>query len=438
MFRAALIGRPNVGKSSLFNRLSGKRLAIVENIPGVTRDRHIAHVEIEGQPVTLIDTGGFLAKAEGLEAQVVQQVQFAIEEANLILWVVDAQAGLTSEDHELQAWLRKHLAPNKPLWMVVNKADDPQKEMEGTEALQMGVEPIFFVSAANGRGIAALRTAIASLAEKSPAYTPPTDAPRFAIIGRPNVGKSSLLNALLGEARAIVSDIPGTTRDALYMPATWKDKTFFWVDTAGLRRKSHIAPHSLERYAALRSLQALELSDVVLLTMDAQEVLTAQDLSLLRLAEKHGKGIVLLLNKADLIDNKHRPNIEAWVRRKILPLEPVPLLWTSALTGEGIRHIPKEAFAVYEAGQYRIPTRHLNDTLRPILRDHPHPTVGTLRPAVKFLHQIGTKPPTFQLHVRHKEKIRRSYLQFLLRQIRKHLYPFPGWMPRFELLEKGE
>ncbi len=398
----------------------------------------MAHVDVERQPVTLIDTGGFLAGAEGLEAQVVQQLQFAIEEADLILWVVDAQEGLTSDDFALQAWLHKQLPTQKPLWMVVNKADDPQKELVGTEAFRLGVEPIFFVSAANGRGVAALRTAIASLAEKSPAHTPPTDAPRFAIIGRPNVGKSSLFNALLGETRAIVSDLPGTTRDALYMPATWKNKTFFWVDTAGLRRKSHITPHSLERYAALRSLEALELSDVVLLTMDAQEVLTSQDLSLLRLAEKRGKGLIFLLNKADLIDKKRRPDIEAWVRRKILPLEPVPLLWTSALTGEGIRQIPKEAFAVYEAGQYRIPTRHLNDTLRPILRDHPHPTVGTLRPAVKFLHQIGTQPPTFQLHVRHKEKIRQSYLQFLMRQIRKHLYPFPGWMLRFELLEKEE
>ncbi len=435
MFRVALIGRPNVGKSSLFNRLAGQRIAIVEGIPGVTRDRHTAHIYLEEKPVALMDTGGFLAQAEGLEAQVVQQVQFAIAEADLILWVVDAQAGLSAEDFELQAWLHKHLPEQKPLWLIVNKADDPEKELAGMEVFRLGVEPVFFVSAANGRGVGALRQAIAALAEKAPTQAPTADAPRFAIIGRPNVGKSSLFNALLGEARAIVSDIPGTTRDALYMPAQWKGKPFFWVDTAGLRRKARIPTHSLERYAALRSLEALELADVVLLTMDAQEALTAQDLSLLRLAEKRGKGILLILNKADLVQKGLRTDIEAWVRRKVLPLELVPVLWTSALTGEGIRQIPQEAFTVYEAGLHRIPTRVLNDTLRPILRNNPHPTVGTLRPAVKFVHQIGTKPPTFQVHVRYKEKIRSSYLHFLGRQIRKSVFPFPGWMLRFELVE---
>ena len=432
----ALIGRPNVGKSSLFNCLAGRRLAIVEDIPGVTRDRHTAHIYLDEKPVTLIDTGGFLSQAEGLEAQVVQQVQFAIEEADLILWVVDAQTGLVAEDFELQAWLRKHISDNKPVWLVVNKSDDPQKELAGVEAFQLGIEPVFFVSAANGRGVAALRAAIATLAEKASVAAPVSDAPRFAIIGRPNVGKSSLFNALLGEARAIVSDIPGTTRDALYMPARWRNRSFFWVDTAGLRRKAHITPHTLERYAALRSLEALELADVILLTMDAQEVLTAQDLSLLRLAEKRGKGIVLILNKADLIEKRLRADIEAWVRRKVLPLEPLPVLWTSALTGEGIRQIPQEAFTVYEAGLHRIPTRRLNDTLRPILRQNPHPTIGTLRPAIKFIHQINVKPPTFQIHARHKEKIRSSYLHFIGRQIRKNIFPFPGWMLRFELVEE--
>ncbi len=434
MLRVALIGRPNVGKSRLFNRLIGRRIAIVEDLPGVTRDRHSAVGYLEDTPYLLIDTGGFLAQTEGLEAQVAQQVRFAVAEVDIVLWVVDAQTGLLPEDLDLAAWLRKHLPPHKTLWLVVNKADDPQKEIAGSEAYEIGLEQVFFVSAANGRGLSALKSALAQHSGPQTSSSLP-EGPRFALIGRPNVGKSSLFNRLLGEGRAIVSDTPGTTRDALYMPATWQGHAFFWVDTAGLRRKSHIEAHTIERYAALRSLEALHLSEVVLLVMDATEALTGQDLNLIRLVEKQGKGLVLLLNKVDLVEKTLRPDLLRWVRRKVLPLEEVPIIFTSALTGEGLRQIPAEAFRVYEAGQHFIPTRQLNEVLRPILRSHPHPAVGTLRPAVKLIQQVGTSPPRFLLHVRHKGKIRPSYVQFIGRQIRRAIFGYAGWAIRFELRE---
>ncbi|GIV24254.1 MAG: ribosome biogenesis GTPase Der [Bacteroidia bacterium] len=439
MRKVALIGRPNVGKSSLFNRLLGQRKAIVEAVPGVTRDRHYGLLrlgEADTAPLLLlIDTGGFLGEKEGLEAQVAQQIRFAVEEADLLLWVVEA-SGAHPEDQTFAEWLRRYRRPETPLWLVVNKTDNEQRLQEAADLYRLGVEPVFFVSATSGRGIAALKEALRQLAEEASPEKPPSEGPRFALIGRPNAGKSSLLNALLRAPRAVVSDVPGTTRDTLSEAAEWQGRPFFWVDTAGLRRKTHIPPHSIERYAALRSLEALFTADVVLLTIDATEPLTQQEMTLLRQAERHGRGIVLLLNKMDLLSKKEEAALLDWATRKVQPLEPVPILAVSALTGRGVRDIPAAAFQVYEAGQYRIPTRTLNDTLLPILRQHPHPMVGTVHPSVRFIQQVGTAPPTFLLHVRHGDKLRKSYLDFVRRQIRA-IYPFPGWWLNLRLKEEN-
>jgi len=436
MLKVALLGRPNVGKSSLFNRFLGKRVAIVEDTPGVTRDRHYGLLSLEGGPIWLIDTGGFIGEKEGLEAQVAQQVRFAVEEADLLWWVVDAQTGLHPEDQTFGQWLRRHLGPDKPLWLLVNKADNDTLTQTGLEFYRLGVQPVFFVSATTGRGIQALREALQAFVQRVPAEETP-EGPRFALIGRPNVGKSSLLNALVRAPRALVSDIPGTTRDALYEPAEWKGRRFFWIDTAGLRRKARIPPHSLERYAALRSLEALFYADVVLLVLDAVEPLTGQDLALLRQAEQKGRGLVLLVNKTDLLPPDEQKRLLEWIRLRVRPLDPVPILAVSALTGRGLSDIPKAAFEVYDAGHHTLPTRLLNDRLLPILRQHPHPVVGTYHPSVRFLQQVGTAPPTFLLHVRHGDKLRSSYLDFVRKQIRS-LYPFTGWWIRLHLREEGE
>lgn len=428
MRKVALIGRTNVGKSSLFNRLIGRRQAIVEDTPGVTRDRHYAVMEFEGRALLLIDTGGFFGEKEGLEAQVAQQVRFAVEEADLLLWVVDATAGITPADEDFAEWLRRYRRPEQPLWLLVNKADNSARAEAGLEFHKLGIEPIYFVSATTGRGIPALREALFQFAEVKAA--PEMEHPRFALIGRPNVGKSSLLNALLREPRAIVSDIPGTTRDALHVLAEWKGQPFYWIDTAGLRRKARIPMFSLERYAALRSLEALFLAEVVLLVVDATEALTAQDMSLLRQAEKHGRGIVILLNKADLLSPAEAERLRQWAQHKVRPLNPVPILLISALTGRGVKEVPAAAFEVYQAGQHHIPTRQLNDTLLPILRQHPHPLVGTLQPSIRFVQQVGTLPPTFLLHTRHPDKLRQAYIHFVERQIRQ-IFPFTGWRLRF-------
>lgn len=427
MRKVALVGRTNVGKSSLFNRLIGRRQAIVEDTPGVTRDRHYAVMEVDGRALLLIDTGGFFGEEEGLEAQVAQQVRFAVEEAELLLWVVDATAGITPADEDFVAWLRRYRRPDQPLWLLVNKADNTARSEAGLEFHRLGVEPMYFVSATTGRGIAALREALSHFAEEK--ASPDSDYPHFALIGRPNVGKSSLLNALLRAPRAIVSDIPGTTRDALHVLAEWKGQPFYWIDTAGLRKKARIPALSLERYAALRSLDALLSAQVILLVVDATEALTAQDMTLLRQAEKHGRGIVILLNKADRLTPTEAENLLKWTQQKVRPLDPVPILLVSALTGRGVKDIPAAAFEVYRAGQHQIPTRTLNDTLLPVLRRHPHPLVGTLQPSIRFIQQVGTLPPTFLLHARHADKLRQAYLHFVERQIRQ-IFPFTGWRLR--------
>ncbi|MCS6895703.1 MAG: ribosome biogenesis GTPase Der [Bacteroidia bacterium] len=429
MRKVALIGRTNVGKSSLFNRLIGRRQAIVEDEPGVTRDRHYGIVNLDGGRILLIDTGGFLGETDTLEAQVSQQVRFAIEEADLLLWVVDAETGLTPSDEEFAAWLRRYRRSTQPLWLIVNKSDNPTRETAVTEFYRLGIEPIYTASATTGRGLSELREALLAFAQEGETGI---DGPRFALIGRPNVGKSSLLNALLRSPRAIVSDLPGTTRDPLYEPAEWKNQKFYWVDTAGLRRRTRIPTFSVEKYASLRSLEALATSDVVLLVIDATEALTAQDMTLLRQAEKQGKGIVLLLNKSDLLTPSQGERLIQWVSQKVRPLQPVPILLVSALTSRGISEIPESALKVYKEGQYEIPTRHLNDTILPILRQYPHPLVGNIQPSIRLLQQIGTKPPLFLLHARHPEKIRKTYLNFIENQIRK-IYPFSGWRLRFEL-----
>lgn len=427
MRKVALVGRTNVGKSSLFNRLIGRRQAIVEDTPGVTRDRHYAVMEVDGRALLLIDTGGFFGEEEGLEAQVAQQVRFAVEEAELLLWVVDATAGITPADEDFVAWLRRYRRPDQPLWLLVNKADNTARSEAGLEFHRLGIEPMYFVSATTGRGIAALREALSHFAEEK--ASPDTDYPHFALIGRPNVGKSSLLNALLRAPRAIVSDIPGTTRDALHVLAEWKGQPFYWIDTAGLRKKARIPALSLERYAALRSLDALLSAQVILLVVDATEALTAQDMTLLRQAEKHGRGIVILLNKADRLTPTEAENLLKWTQQKVRPLDPVPILLVSALTGRGVKDIPAAAFEVYRAGQYQISTRELNDTLLPVLRRHPHPLVGTLQPSIRFIQQVGTLPPTFLLHARHADKLRQAYLHFVERRIRQ-IFPFTGWRLR--------
>ncbi|MCS7298292.1 MAG: ribosome biogenesis GTPase Der [Bacteroidia bacterium] len=433
MRKVALVGRTNVGKSTLFNQLIGRRQAIVENKPGVTRDRHTGILNFpEGGVLLLIDTGGFFGEGEGLEAQVAQQVRFAVEEADLLLWIVDGETGLLASDEEFGAWLRRYRKADQPLWLVVNKVDNPLRAIASTEFHRLGIAPLFLVSATTGQGIQDLKDALKAFAEV-PRLS--LEAPRFALIGRPNVGKSSLLNALLKQPRAIVSDTPGTTRDPLYERAEWQGRPFYWVDTGGLRRKSRIPRASVERYAALRSLEALFSAEVVLLVTDATEALTAQDMTLLRQAEEHGRGIVILLNKKDLLTPAENSRLLEWARRKVLPLEPVPILLVSALTGHGIRDIPAAAFQVYDEGRHHLSTRLLNDTLLPILRTHPHPSVGGLTPSIRFVQQIGTAPPTFLLHARHARKLRQSYLLFLQKQIRK-IFPFTGWHIRFQIKEE--
>ncbi|MGQ9863825.1 MAG: ribosome biogenesis GTPase Der [Bacteroidia bacterium] len=420
MATIVVIGRPNVGKSSLINRLVGRLAALVEDIPGVTRDRHHVLWRVGGVTHLLVDTGGYVeGTSEPMHQAIRNQICYALEEADVVLFVGDAQAGLLPVDKELFLWVRRQVSV--PVWVVVNKADDTQRAAVATEFYALGVEEVFPVSARGGYGIRKLREKLSQF----PTSQKKWEGPRFALIGRPNVGKSSLVNALTGREHAIVSPVPGTTRDSIEVPFTYRGRPFLWVDTAGLRRKSNIPPKSLEKLASLKTLQGILYADVVLLVID-NEGMVAQDLHLVRLAGHHYKGLGVLLNKTDLLSPSEEAALISQIQARLLPWEGVPVLGVSAQTGKGLSEVLPMAFAIYEAGRFELSTRVLNEKLLPVLKATPPPMRGGRQPQIKFIQQVVAAHPRFMLWARHPDKIPTNYLQFIKRKLRG-LYAFAGW-----------
>lgn len=433
----ALVGRPNVGKSTLFNRLAGERLAVVDDRPGTTRDRLVAEVEWNGVLFDIVDTGGIdptnLSRAEPLSLDsadyiesIRSQAQMAARDADLILFLVDVESGITAADEEVGTILRKQQItrdghPFPPILLVVNRCDNQQRRLQVSEFYELGLGDPLPISALHGAGTGdLLDKVIEGLAVRGIETTDEDDQViHIAIVGRPNVGKSSLLNRLLGEERVIVSSIPGTTRDAIDTPLTYHGQKLMLIDTAGIRRRGRIEP-GVEKYSVLRALKAIERADVVLLMIDASEGVTAQDTHIAGLVIDKLKSVVVLVNKWDLIE-KDTYTMAAFtdqIQAALNFLPYVPVLFISAKTGQRVNQILSLALRVQEERLRRIPTGEMNRLLQRALSAHPPPTRKGKTLNILFASQVRTDPPTFLFHVNEPALVHFTYERFLENRIR--------------------
>lgn len=424
----AIVGRPNVGKSTLFNRIVGRRAALVADAPGVTRDRHYAEVEHAGRVFTIVDTGGFDPDArEGMLALMKRQVALAIEEADALLVVVDGRDGLTPLDEAVWSVVR---AGGKAAYLVVNKVDRPDMTPLGAEFFGLGVGEVFPVSADNGGGVADLLDRVVADLAPPPAGDGPDDEAsgpvRIAVVGRPNVGKSTFANALLGRERFLTSDVPGTTRDSVDARLRREDREYVLVDTAGIRRRRAVEP-GLERMSVARAVQAMERSHVVALVLDASEGVTDQDKRLAALAIERGRGIVLLVNKWDLVEKapKAGDEYQRRLRDEMAFASFAPRLFVSARTGRNVARFLPLVDRVFHNLFRRLPTHEVNRFYREVVQSHPPTISGTRTARIRYLTQVEVNPPTILLFRGGSAPINPSYLRFLQNEMRAR-YDFEG------------
>jgi len=419
-FTVAIVGRPNVGKSTFFNRLLEQRKAIVDDVSGVTRDRQYGITDWNGRNFNVIDTGGFVPASEDVfEREIRKQVLIAVEEAHAIVFMVDVATGITSLDEAMADVLRRS---TKPVFLVVNKVDNPQRLLEASEFYSLGFEKIYPLSSMSGSGTGEVLDDISALiTEDQSVETMEKDAlPKIAIIGQPNVGKSSLLNALIGEERTIVSDIAGTTRDTIHTHYKLFQKEFILIDTAGIRRKAKVN-EDLEFYSVIRAIKAVDEADVCLLILDATKGITAQDLNIYSLASKKGKGIVLLVNKWDLVEketNTARDN-EKELRQRLAPFNDVPILFISVKEKTRIFKVIEVALEVYENRQKKIHTSDLNVTLSKALENYHPPVVRGHPIKIKYVTQLPTPVPSFAFFCNFPDDIKQPYKNYLENQLRQ-------------------
>jgi GTP-binding protein len=420
-FTVAIAGRPNVGKSTLFNRLLEQRKAIVDDESGVTRDRQYGVSDWNGKTFNVIDTGGFVHGSEDVfEKEIAKQVMVAIEEANVIIFMVDAITGITSLDDSMAQVLRKS---TKPVFLTVNKVDTNERLLEASEFYSLGFEHIFFIAAASGSGTGELLDAVTDLiTEDASAEVKEMEAlPKFAIIGQPNTGKSSLLNALVGAERTIVSDIAGTTRDTIHTHYNLFQKEFILIDTAGIRRKAKVH-EDLEFYSVIRAIKAMDEADVCLLMLDAEKGIAAQDLNIFSLAVKKGKGIVVLVNKWDLVSKETNTAVtyENELKKRFAPFSDVPILFVSAKEKLRIFKAVEIALEVYENRKQKISTSSLNDIMLKAIESYHPPVVRGHPIKIKFITQLPTQVPSFAFFCNFPDDIKTPYKNYLENQLRKH------------------
>lgn len=417
-FTVAIVGRPNVGKSTLFNRLLEQRKAIVDDQSGVTRDRQYGIADWNGKTFNVIDTGGFVSNSDDVfEREIRKQAKVAMEEANVIIFMCDVTTGITDLDADVANILRR---TSKPVFLVVNKVDNSQRQLEATEFYSLGFEHIHFLSSMTGSGTGELLDDVVSfITPEMEDARLDTDIPKIAIIGQPNVGKSSLLNALVGVERNIVSDIAGTTRDTIHTRYNMFQKDFMLIDTAGIRRKTKVH-EDLEFYSVIRAIKAVDESDVVMLLLDAEKGITAQDLSIFSLAARKGKGVVVLVNKWDTVEkgtNTAR-DYEKTLKERLAPFSDVPIIFTSVTEKQRIFKAIETALDVYENRKRRIQTSVLNDVLLKAIEAYHPPVVRGIPIRIKYVTQIPTHTPAFAFFCNLPDDVKTPYRNYLENQIR--------------------
>lgn len=419
----SLVGRPNVGKSTLFNRLTQSREAIVDSIAGVTRDRNYGKSDWNGYEFSVIDTGGYVVGSEDIfEAEIRRQAALAIEESDVILFVVDGREGLTPLDEEISKMLRRS---KKPFYLVVNKIDSPSNYFDYTEFYALGFDDIFPISAVSGSGTGDMLDAVVKHFKKDVEVID-DELPKITVVGKPNVGKSSIINTFLGEDRHIVTPIAGTTRDSIFTRYTGFGFDFYLVDTAGLRKKKKVE-ENLEFYSVMRAIRSIESSDVCIMMADASVGFDAQDVNIFSLVTRNKKGVVVVMNKWDLIEknNKTHNEYEEMVRKRLEPFDDVPIIFTSVLNKQRIYKVLETAIKVHKNRQRRISTSELNDYLLPLIQKTPPPIYRDKMVRIKFVTQLPTKTPSFAFFCNLPQYVKDSYKRYLENRIREH-WDFSG------------
>jgi len=418
----AIVGRPNVGKSTLYNRLTESRKAIVDDFSGVTRDRHYGIAEWVGRSFNVIDTGGYVANSEDVfEAAIREQVVIAIEEATCILFVVDVTTGITDLDDEIASILRKG---KKPVFVVVNKVDNNAQQSDATEFYALGLGDIYNISSMTGSGTGELLDEVIKTFDDEPAEE--NTLPKYAIVGRPNVGKSSIINALIGQERNIVTPIAGTTRDSIHIHYNRYGHEFMLIDTAGMRKKTKVK-ENIEFYSVMRTIKALEEADVIILMVDAQEGIESQDINIFHLAEKNKKGIMVVINKWDLIEKNTKTTkvFEEMIHEKIAPFVDVPIVFTSVTEKQRLLKVLETADMVYKNRAKKIPTSKLNDVMLPIIENYPPPALKGKHVKIKYITQIAGTSPMFAFFCNLPQYIKEPYKRFIENKLREN-FDFAG------------
>lgn len=420
----AIVGRPNVGKSTLFNRFTESRKAIVDEQSGVTRDRHYGKVDWEGRDFTIIDTGGYVKDSKDIfDKEIRKQVKIAIEEAHLLVFMNDVTTGITDLDEDMANMLRQ---TKKPVLVVANKVDTHARSLDAAEFYNYGLGEVYQLSSINGSGSGELLDEIVKLLPPDDQMVDDLDLPKISVVGKPNVGKSSLINALLNKERNIVTDIAGTTRDTLHTRYTAFDHDFYLIDTAGIRKKKKVN-EDIEFYSVLRTIKTIENSDVCMLMIDATEGIQSQDMSIFQTIQKNKKGIVILVNKWDLIEKDHMTIVEFEdkLREKLAPFNDIPIIFTSALNKQRLLKALEFAIQVYHNRVRKVTTSTLNDVILPYIQETPPPALKGKHIKIKYVMQLPTHAPAFAFFCNHPQYIREPYKRFLEKRIREN-FEFTG------------